>query len=244
MQKKILAICISLFTFSPLIHAEMTAPVSGIVREFGSGTPLSDATLTILENNQKIPVDRKGHFGPVMWPVGKPITLVAEEIGYRTTQSATVTVPPEGLNTAYNNIVLQVFDVFTFYLFAGIMDKEIDENKCHVGTTVSQFHKTADDLPQGEEHAKVMLIPATTEIPYYLSVFKDGPFKDGANPFPHGLKETSHDGGTVFTNVDPRDEPYTMIAYKPGVSFREVHFICRKGVFVNLSPPQGPSALS
>ena len=45
-------------------------------------------------------------------------------------------------------------------------------------------------------------------------------------------------------NLPPRDEPYTITAVKEGVSFTEAQFICRKGAFINVSPPRGPMALN
>lgn len=230
--------------FMQISYAEIKAPVTGFTRDFASAKPIPNAKITILENGFQFSSDAAGNFGPIYWPVGKSITLVIEKPGYQTTQSATVIVPPEGLTTPYNNITLQPLDLFTYYMFASVMGVTLDSEKCHVGTTVTAYHKTLGVIPQGEVNARVELTPTTNEKPYYFDIFKDGPLKDYPNPTTKGLTETSADGGVVFGNLDPRDTPYLMTAFKPGVSFSQVQFICRKGVFINMSPPQGPTVLS
>ncbi|RDI36461.1 carboxypeptidase regulatory-like domain-containing protein [Aquicella lusitana] len=222
-----------------------TAPVSGFARSFILGTPLSDATITILETGEKIKTDKQGHFGPIQYPVGKSITLVFEKFGYKTTQSGTVIVPPAGLTGPYDNITFQIPSIETYYLLAGIVGAKIDENSCHVTSTIIAYHKTLDDIPQGEAGAKVTLTPYVNETPFYFDIFKNvpGPLKDKTNPFTKGLTETSEDGGVAFFNLPPRDEPYTISAVKSGVVFTEAQFLCRKGAFINISPPRGPMAL-
>lgn len=246
---RILFAAIIFFIFSMVITVPsyaipMTAPVSGFARNFTNNEPISDAKVTILENGQNVSLNSKGEFGPIQWPVGKPITFVIEKLGYRTTQTATVIVPPEGLTTPYNNVSLQPIDVFTFGMFALAMGVLLDENKCHVGAAVTAFHKTLNDLPQGEENATVTLIPnPTSAVPYYVDIFRDGSLKNYPNPMTHGLTQTSQDGGVIFANLEPRDEPYVLMAYKPNVSFTQMSFICRKGMFINASPPLGPMVL-
>jgi hypothetical protein len=224
------------------IYAEILAPVTGFARNFTTIDPITDAKITILENGKQVTTDKTGHFGPILWPIGKPITMVIEKPGYRTTQSATIIVPPEGLTGIYNNISLQPLDLLTFTLFTGAMGKKLNEDKCHVATTITAYHKTLGDLPQGEELSKVLLIPDTTETPHF-GIFTTGPLKDYPNPFVRGLTETSVDGGLVYANLEPRDEPYTITAYKSGLSFTQSQFICRKGMFINISPPRGPTVI-
>jgi hypothetical protein len=238
--------CFAIFSsclFATTSYAATTAPVTGFARDFLTGKPIPDADITVLENGLKIKSNDQGLFGPLEWPVGKTITLVIEKTGYQTTQSATITVPAEGLNTPYNNISLQPFDVFTYNMFALAMGIKIDNEKCHVGTTVTAYHKNLNDLPQGERQAKILLTPNTSEIPFYFGIFTDGPLKDNPNPFARGLTETTDDGGVVFGNLEPSDEPYTMTAVKSGVNFTQVKFLCRKGIFINISPPQGPTVI-
>jgi hypothetical protein len=240
--------CLSLATTSAYAiggsSGTLTAPVTGFARDFKTINPISDAKITILENGEQITTDKNGHFGPIQWPIGKPLTMVIEKPGYRTTQSATVIVPPGGLTTPYNNITLQPIDLLTFYLFEFAMGKTLNEEDCHVATTITAYHKILGDLPQGESHSIAQLSPATNETPHYFGVFTSGPMKDYPNPFVRGLTETSVDGGLVYANLEPRDTPYTISAFKPNISFTQAQFICRKGMFINLSPPTGPSAIS
>src|SRR5579864_9371731 len=103
-----LLLAVLALTASNLVFAEATAPVSGFARSFIMGSIISNATVTILETGQKLKTDSKGHFGPIQYPIGKPITLTIEKWEYKTTQTATVIVPPEGLTGPYNNITFQV----------------------------------------------------------------------------------------------------------------------------------------
>jgi len=227
---------------SMTIYAAQTAPVGGFTRNFVTTDPILNAKITILESGETITTDNTGHFGPIDWPIGKPITFVIEKIGFRTTQTATMIVPPEGLTSKYNNFSLQPVDSFTFALLTSILGEKLDESKCHVATTVLGFHKTLEDLPQGEKESQIVLMPFSSETPFYFDIFKDGPLKDYPNPFTKGLTQTSADGGVVFANLEPRDDYYTLTAIKPGVGFTQTKFLCRKGVFINVSPPLGPMA--
>src|SRR3990167_263212 len=143
-----------------------TAPVSGFARAFVLGNALSNATITILETGEKIKTDKEGHFGPISYPIGKPITLVFEKFGYKTTQSATVMVPREGLTGPYNNITFQVPSLETYYLLSSIIGAKVDDKACHVVVTVTAFQKTMDDIPQGEVNAKLTLIPETNQTAF------------------------------------------------------------------------------
>src|SRR3990167_287723 len=224
------------------IRYEEAAPISGFARSFVLGTPLADATITILETGLKIKTDAKGHFGPIFYPIGKPITLIFEKFGYKTTQSGTLIVPKSGLTDPYDNVTFQVPSLETYYLLAAIVGAKIDDESCHVTSTITAYHKTMDDDQQGEVQAKAILIPYMNEMPFYFDIFTDGPLKGKTNPFTKGLVHTSPDGGVAFFNLPPSNTPYTISAVKAGVIFSKAQFICRKGVFINISPPRGPMA--
>src|SRR5580704_16797097 len=70
-----------------------TAPVSGFARSFLTESDIENATITILETGQKLKTDSHGQFGPILYPIGKPITLLSEKWGYKSTQSSTMIVP-------------------------------------------------------------------------------------------------------------------------------------------------------
>ena len=233
-----------LFMLSPVYAANTTvAPISGFARSFIMGSAISGATITIVETGQKFKTDDNGRYGPILYPVGKPVTLVLEKWGYKTTQSATIIVPPEGLVGPHNNITFQVPSIETYYLLSTVVGASIDDNSCHVTATIIAYNKTMDDIPQGEPDAIVKISPNVSETPFYFGIFKSGPLKGKTNPFEKGLVQTSEDGGVAYFNLPPSDKPYTMTAIKPGVNFTQAQFMCRKGVFINISPPSGPMAL-
>lgn len=219
------------------------APVYGFARAFPISYALPNATITILETGEKYKTDANGNFGPIYYPIGKPITLVFKKWGYKTTQSATMTVPKEGLQGPHENISFQVPSSLTFYLYSKIVGARFDENSCHVATTVTALNKTLNDERQGEMGATIKLIPTTNDKPFYFDIFKTGFLKNYTNPFTRTLTQVSADGGAGFFNLPPREQPYIMQAYKNGVKFTEVKFICRKNAFINMSPPQGPKAV-
>src|SRR3990167_10817024 len=107
---------LALFLFALALLTQSTAyaskegyaPVSGFARSFILGSEIANAAITIVETGEKITTDNHGKFGPIDYPIGKPITLMLQKWGYHTTQSATVIVPPEGLTWPYNNITFQV----------------------------------------------------------------------------------------------------------------------------------------
>ena len=165
----------ALIVFSSLLpsisQASGTAPVSGFARSFILGTALSNATITVLETGQQFKTDSNGKYGPIQYPIGKPITLIFEKWNYKTTQSDTSVVPSEGLTSPYNNITFQIASIESYYVLAGIVGAKIEDNACHVVTTITAYHKTMDDIPQGEEHAKAVLIPNVAMTPFYFDIF-------------------------------------------------------------------------
>jgi hypothetical protein len=220
-----------------------SAPVSGFARSFLTGEVITDASVTVLESGLTLKTDKNGRFGPFYHPIGDRLTLQISKSGYATTQSATVVVPKEGLVGPYDNITFQVPSTYVFYVLSKTVGAKLDDESCHVTATVTAYHKTLDDLPQGEKGAVVMLEPSIKERPFYFDIFTSGPLKGKTYPFPTGLTVTSDDGGIAFFNVPPRNKPYRIVAMKAGVQFSDAEFMCEKGKFVNLSPPRGPSVL-
>jgi hypothetical protein len=238
----ILSLVITFFS-SNLFAAPQMAPVSGFARSFIMDSPIEDATITVLETGQKMKTDSQGHFGPIQYPVGKPITLRLEKFEFKTTQSATVIVPKEGLTSPLNNMTFQVPSIEAYFVLAKVVGGREDDNSCHLATTITAFHKTMADCPQGEEGATLTISPSVNEVPFYFDIFRRGPLAGKTDPFTKSLAKTSEDGGVLIFNLQPRDEPYTISAQKNGVTFSRTQFICRKGVFINISPPLGPMAL-
>jgi len=235
-------ILFSLFSLSSYAQPPKVAPVAGFARSFIFGSAISNAEITILETEQKLKTDNEGHFGPFNYPVGKPITLLLKKWNYKTTQSATIIVPPEGLLGPYNQITFQVPSVESYYILRTIIGGKEDANSCHVATTITAYGKTMDDDPQGEENAYVTFTPHIYTTPFYFDIFKSGPLEGKTNPFTKGLKNTSEDGGVLLFNLPAQDKLYTLSAQKAGLKFTKVKFWCRKGAFINISPPRGPTA--
>lgn len=242
-KSSIVLLVSSCLAISTIAAAMETAPVSGFAKSFLMGTRLANATITVLETGQKFTTDNTGHFGPFEYPVGKSITLQFEKWGFKTTQSDTVIVPRNGLNGPYDNITFQVPSTISYYLLAKIIGATIDENSCHLASTITAYHKTLHDIPQGIADAVVTLSPSTSEQPFYFGIYESGLLKDKTNPFKHDLTKTSEDGGVAFFNLPPRDQPYVISAEKDGVVFSKATFLCKKGAFINISPPRGPMVL-
>lgn len=219
------------------------APVLGFAQSFLTSAPIPDANITVLETGKVFKTNNKGEFGPILYPVGKRITLVFEKGGYKTTQSATIKVPKEGLTDTYHQISFQVPSTLTFRIFAYIIGATVDENSCHVATTITAKHKTLQDIPQGEIDAYVTLHPKVDVKPFYFDIFKIQPVFNKTNPLTKGLERASEDGGVAFFNLPPSDNLYTISAKKEGLKFSSAQFICRKGAFINISPPRGPSVI-
>jgi hypothetical protein len=227
---KVMAVMSALSVPAYANNTASTAPISGFAHSFLMGLHLANAKITILETGATFHTNKNGEFGPFPYPVNKPITLQFEKWGYQTTQSATVIVPSDGLNDAYSNITFQIPSMESYYLLANIIGAKIDENSCHLTATITAFHKTT-------------ISPKVNQMPFYFDIYESGPLKGKTNPFTRNLTKSSEDGGVAFFNLPPSDKPYILSAEKDGKKFSEAKFICKKGAFINLSPPLGPTAL-
>jgi len=244
LQKCLLFIAIT--TLPVLMNAKSdrnNAPISGFAQSFLTNKPISDATITVLETGQQVKTNQNGHFGPFPYPIGQHLTLLFSKTGFPTTQSETLLVKKEGATGSYQNITFQVPSDFMFRLLKMAIHAKEDPNCCHVATTITQHHKTLFDIPQGAAGAHVALTPKSNEKPFYFDIFNRGPFKGLTYPFDTGLNKTSEDGGVVFFNLPPRREPYIISAVKADQTFTKAKFLCRKGAFINISPPRGPSVV-
>lgn len=230
-------------------HRRPMAPVTGFARSFLTGNPIPDATITILENGKKYETNDDGRFY-IEWPVGEDITLILEKNGYKTTQSATFTVPEGGLTGRLNEISFQVPDALTYPVFKSMIGIKINEvDHCQVICTVTDHDKTMDDLPHGAEDAEIILSSPQPLKKFYFGIISNGFLsfflQHKTDPRANNLTRTSKDGGVGIADVPARDEPYTLTARIPGknVSFTSVRFKARKGAFINISPPHGPRVI-
>jgi hypothetical protein len=217
------------------------ALVSGFARSFVSGAPISNATITVIEDEQlTFHTDSLGRFGPFEWSVEEPITLVFEKpgsfwSGYKTTQTATLIVPLDNENFL-KNISFQVPSNMAYKVLALAMGVTEDPLACQIAATVTPPNTTLDDIPQGVADVKVTLSPDVNKKAFYFGIF---PVIHKTNPFNRTLQATSLDGGVAFVNVPPGE--YTLEAKKEDLTFSKVTIKARKGVLVNASPPHGPT---
>lgn len=224
-----------------------TVPVIGFAQSFVDSKRLSGAKITWLETQQSLQTDGSGQFQFCSLPNQK-VTLLLTFDGYTSLQTNTVTVPISGLQTLFNEMTFQVPRIATYdslkYLLTTERDTTLNPDDCQVVTTITQYHKTLHDDPQGIAGATVVLTqsgqPVTLSVkPFYFGIFANGK----TDPFSGDLTTTSLDGGVALLNVAPSDLPYTITAKKMGVHFTQAQFLCRKGQLINISPPQGPSQI-
>ncbi|WP_019216660.1 carboxypeptidase-like regulatory domain-containing protein [Legionella tunisiensis] len=223
-----------------------TVLISGFARSFISGEPIADATITVVENETlTFKTDVNGRFGPFEWPAGEAITLRFEKpgslwSGYKTTQTATLIPPSEGINNQnyLKNISFQVPSNLAYKFLSFAMGVTEDPQACQIAATITPPNTTMDDIPQGVEGVKATLSPDVNIRPFYFGIF---PVIHKTNPFIRTLEATSLDGGVAFLNVPPGD--YTIEVTKDDIPFSKVTIKARQGVVVNASPPNGPTML-
>eukprot|EP00658_Telonema_sp_P-2_P083510 TRINITY_DN9068_c0_g1_i11.p1 TRINITY_DN9068_c0_g1~~TRINITY_DN9068_c0_g1_i11.p1 ORF type:complete len:351 (-),score=51.40 TRINITY_DN9068_c0_g1_i11:198-1250(-) len=217
------------------------ALVQGFAQSFVGDFPIKHAKITSYDGAVTVYTNEAGHFS-FPWPAGKPISLTLEADGYVTTTGALVMVPPQGLTDQYSYYTFQVFsaEVFTALEALGDLGPVAKNNSgCHIATTVTKYHLTLANSPQGEPGAVVSLSGSDAK-PFYFGVI---PGIDKTNVFERGLKSTSLDGGVVFFNIPVSNQPYILQTNKPGFKFSQPSVLCAKGSFVNAAPPQGPSVI-
>lgn len=225
---------------------KLTAKVSGFARSFISGDPISEGIVTVLEDEAlRFQTDENGQFGPFDWPIGEAITLIFDKpgsfwTGFKTTQTATLIVPEEGINNKnfLKNISFQVPSNMAYEFFAFCMGGVEDPLACQITTTITPPNTTMDDIPQGVAEVTATLEPNPNVRRFYFDMF---PIIHKTNPLNRELSATSLDGGVAFINVPPGE--YTIEAKKEGMTFSSVRIKARPGVLVNVSPPHGPTML-
>ena len=231
-----------------LICTPPTVPVTGFAQSFIDDKRLTAAPITWLETQTRFKTDTSGQFQFCALPNQK-ITLVLNTSGYSSLQTSTVIVPASGLQSPYDNITFQAPRIATYDTLKLLITKQrntsMNNNDCQVVTTVTKYHKTLQDDPQGMPGATILLTQNGRPVPLTVKPFYFGIFKNGkTDPFSGKLISTSLDGGVALLNITPNNMPYTLTAQKIGYSFTSSSFICRKGQLINISPPLGPSVIN
>ena len=247
----------SLFVLCPVVMAcsDGKVNVSGYAQSFVWDKKIKDAEIVLSYYSYKVPdlntrTDADGRFSFCVVP-GKYITLTLNKNSrsplddYKTTQTGTYYVPDSGLQGKYDEITFQVPRTVTFSILKKVIELSrgvtLDPNDCQLAMTITDYHKTLDDLPQGIEGSKVTI--DNHILPYYRynQPFYFGIYNQKTWPFSGDRVTTSNDGGVVVYNIQPGPAMRKIGAYKQGVTFSSSHFVCTGGAFINISPPRSPS---
>ena len=225
-----------------LLQLSSSAPVRLYVFDYIDPTyPLQYHPVQRIETGETFNTTYKGEV-ELDIPVGQNVTFIAlDHNGFHVTQTATVTVPAEGLNTLMTEMVLQVPDNGEYNIYSRLTPgKKQTTGVCQFTLTVCNVNKTWSDFPQGLEGTVVHLDPPLQTQTFYFGTW--GWFSNRTNPLPNHRTTCSWDGGVLFENVPIRDEPYIVTAERDGYTFSETVMFCRTERFVNAAPNQGPRA--
>lgn len=237
------------FAQSTLPCAKGMVPITGFAQSFLTDQPIANAKIKILEGHQVLQTDSAGNFQFCAKP-GKQITLVLQKSSFlpwenfKTIQTGTFIVPKNGMVGPLHDITFQVPTMITYHLLKTIIVEKrgirINPKDCNVVTTITAYHKTLKDDPQGEPGARVQLWHngkryLLSTRPYYFGVIAGK-----TNPFTSKLKKTTLDGGVLIYNLPSSTSEYEITASKKGRHFSRKAFMCKSGAFINISPPDGP----
>lgn len=226
-------------------------PVVGYAQSLVGGHRIENASVRIVGKKLNMTTNRYGQFGFCGMP-NKQLTLVLKKhsrspfSNYKTTQTATVTIPPQGLTGKYAEMTFQVPRIVTYDLLKFIIKREehikSNSNGCIAVTTVTAYKKTLKDDIQGEESAKLILTKNGKVVKDFKPVYF-GILLGKTDPFKTGLTSTSKDGGVLIYNLSPSKQLYALTATKPGKTFSTAYFRCTKRAFINLAPPHSPGVI-
>ena len=213
-----------------------TASADGDLMSFG---PVGGATeglhVWVVEDpTLTTATDANGHWHIDGIPVGSAATFALEGDVRYPIQTATFTVPAEGLD----RVSFQSPNLTIVGAFESVLGVEVDPKRCVIASTVTRrgysLYLGGPDGTHGEPGATVSISPVPAEggTPIYFNGSKyDVIWPD------RSLQETTSDGGVLFVNVTPGT--YTLTAHKAGATIRSVQVGCRPGVLTNASPPWG-----
>ncbi len=208
--------------------AEIEGDVLAFMNEV-DGARVSGATVSILELPERsVVTGDDAHFRFEGIQVGTKVTLVVEHPNFKTTQSATVVVGPNGIDP----FSVQVVPKTLFAALSGLVPLPVEEEShCIIASTVARTGGSLYvHLRQGAAGASVSLepAPAPESGPIY---FNEAVLPDTEQP------TTSKDGGVLFYRLDPGE--YVMSATRDDTVFNHVTLNCRAGIVVNAGPPLG-----
>ena len=222
-------------------------------KQYENSKPIADADITDAATGEHWRTDKNGYAQLEVEP-GRRLTLTFNKKSFPALQTATVTVPREGLTGEDREITFQVPGKKLYKALRAVFGKP-KKGTHHIVTTVSAAGRNLHN-DKGEAGVTVTLTSAdgktTRSDGVYMGTVlgKTEWLRPIATARLPGLKRfrhkaTSHDGGAMFLNVPPGD--YILEAHKTGkdgkpVLFETTHVIVSKDSpeLINASPPHGP----
>ncbi|MFN8018284.1 MAG: hypothetical protein U0P45_09180 [Acidimicrobiales bacterium] len=216
--------------------AAATASADGDLMAFG---PVGGATaglrVWVLEDPSiTTTTGASGHWHLDGIPVGSAATFALEGDVRYPIQTATFTMPPDGLE----RVSFQSPNQTIVAAFESVLGIQVDPARCVIAATVTRrgysLYHGGPDGTHGEPGATVSISPrpAAGGTPIYFNGSKfDVIWPD------RSLRETTPDGGVLFVNVTPGT--YVLSAHKAGATIRSAQVGCRPGVLTNAAPPWG-----
>ena len=175
-----------LLWFGSIQAQAVLADVEVRARWFELDLPVSGAVVYALDEDRSERnyvrswnTDRHGRIS-FQWPVGETITLKLQSTGLNVgVQSATITVPPEGLTGPTGEITFQVPSVITYAALKKAFQMKYfslgAEDTCVVVTTVTPQDKDLRHCPHGLASVQVDLEPPGYDASYYFGMIEGGP---------------------------------------------------------------------
>jgi hypothetical protein len=193
------------------------------------GPRIAGATVSILEHPEmRVTTGDDAHFRFEGLLEGTDVTLLVEHPDIKTTQTATITLGPQGIHP----FSVQVVPTTIFNALSALVPMPVEEDKyCVIASTVARMGGSLYvRLRQGAPDVQVALEPAVPA--------ESGPIYFDEDVLPAIMQPaTSIDGGVLFYRVPPGD--YVMNATRADTVFNKVRFQCRAGIVVNAGPPMG-----
>lgn len=225
-------------------------------KSYETSKPIADAEITDIVTGEKWRTGKDGYAEAHVAP-GRILSLKFNKASHPGVQTATVTVPADGLKGEDREITLQVPGKKLYKALRVALGKP-KSGTHHVVTTVSAAGKNLHD-DSGEKDVVVTLRSADGKINrndaiYLGTVFgKTEWLRPIAAERVPGLKRlrhksTSRDGGAIFKNVPPGE--YILEARKTGKDGKPVIFTTSRVIvfkdspeLINVSPPHSPRVL-
>jgi hypothetical protein len=218
--------------------------------------PIADADITDIETGERWRTGKDGYAEAQVEP-GRLLSLKFNKASWPAAQTASVRVPPKGLDGPDREITFQVPGRRLYKALRVVLGKP-KSGMHHVVTTVSAAGKNLHD-DKGEAGVEVTLRSTDGKIvrddAMYLGTVmgKTEWLRPLAAERVPGLKRlrhksTSHDGGAIFKNIPPGE--YVLEAHKKGKDGKPLLFTTSRVViykdspeFINISPPHSPRVM-